>query len=97
MPGPLIVLGDETSIGLAYSIYQQDPAGAVCCLLEVNAADNTRALLARLALGSAGLFERRADDAHLHDLESCLPALSPQRRPLYFPARPPRYNGYAGC
>lgn len=72
----VVLVGDETSIGLAYSLLNQHPNRALLCLLEVNTVENTRAVLARLAIGSTELFERRADDSHLEQIEHLLMALA---------------------
>lgn len=72
--GPLVLFGDETSIGLAYAIQQHHAGRTLQCLLEVNAATVTRAALARLDLGSAEVFERTHNDAHLLEIERRLPA-----------------------
>jgi NADPH-dependent ferric siderophore reductase len=74
--GPLVVFGDETSIGLAHAIQQRHADRRPQCLLEVNAATVARAALARLDLGRAEVFERAQDDAHLVDIERRLPALA---------------------
>ncbi len=72
---PIVVLGDETSIGLAYAIQQQNPMLAVLSMLEVNAREHTQVALTRLALGTVELFERQPEDQHLQALEQNLPAL----------------------
>jgi NADPH-dependent ferric siderophore reductase len=72
---PIVVLGDETSIGLAYAIQQQNPTLAVLCMLEVNAREHTQVVLTRLPVGTAELFERQPDEQHLQALEQNLPAL----------------------
>lgn len=74
--GPVVVLGDETSIGLTYAIQQQYPQRALLALLEVNARANSAAVLAQLGVGTVELFERREDGEHLRELEQHLAALS---------------------
>lgn len=72
--GPAVVFGDETSIGIACAIGRR-ARGNTQCLLEADSADNTRPVLAHLGLDRSELFERTASDAHLHVIESRLPAL----------------------
>ena len=74
--GPVVVLGDETSIGLTYAIQNQYPQRALLSLLEVNTKANTAAVLAQLGVGTVELFERREDGEHLRELEQHLAALS---------------------
>ncbi|MGH8443923.1 MAG: siderophore-interacting protein [Solimonas sp.] len=74
--GLRVVLGDETSIGLAYALSRQTPGAALQGLFEVNAVAPARAALARLALDGAELFERTQNDAQLEDIERRLPALA---------------------
>lgn len=74
--GPIVVLGDETSIGLTYAIQNQYPERALLSLLEVNTKANTAAVLAQLGVGTVELFERREDGEHLRELEQHLAALS---------------------
>lgn len=73
--GMCVVLGDETSIGLAYAASRHVPGSPMQCLLEVNVAADAHAALARLDLGGAELFERTQNEAHLADIERRLPAL----------------------
>ncbi|MDL5365621.1 siderophore-interacting protein [Xanthomonas sp. NCPPB 2654] len=68
--GPCVVLGDETSIGLAYALNRRiGGRSEVACLLEVAHEAAARAVLDRLDLGDAELFSRCADDRHLKDME----------------------------
>lgn len=75
--GPCVVLGDETSIGLAYALSRRlGGRGAVACLLEVTGEAAARAVLHRLDLGDVELFSRCADDRHLQDMERRLHAVA---------------------
>lgn len=71
-----VVLGDETSIGLAYALSRHAPTSPLRCLLEVNAFANTRDVLTRLDVDGVELFERTEDNAHIEDLERPLSALA---------------------
>jgi NADPH-dependent ferric siderophore reductase len=74
--GPRVVLGDETSIGLAYALSCQHLHSPLQSLLEVNAVANTRDVFARLDIGPVELFERKGNDAHLEEIERRLSALA---------------------
>jgi NADPH-dependent ferric siderophore reductase len=74
--GTCVMLGDETSIGLAYALGQHSPGRVPQCLFEVSTIANTREVLARLDLRGAELFERKENDVHLEDIERRLPALA---------------------
>jgi len=74
--GPVVVFGDETSIGLGYSILRQNPNRAVHCLLEVGSVETSRSVLSRLDLSATELFERRWDTTHLQEIEQRLPAFA---------------------
>ncbi len=76
LSGRLAVFGDETAIGLAHALANEDPARPVACHFEVGDVDGARQVVARLGLGPARLFARRADDAHLEAVEAALPALA---------------------
>jgi len=65
LPGPLVLLGDETSIGLAFALVQQDPARLVTCGFEVDDVDACRQVAARLGLEDAMIFAKSADGTHL--------------------------------
>jgi NADPH-dependent ferric siderophore reductase len=73
-----VVIGDETSIGLAHALVLGDSArsSALPCLFEVRAAASVRAVIARLHLDAAELFECIENDAHLEGIEHRLPALA---------------------
>jgi NADPH-dependent ferric siderophore reductase len=73
--GLRVVLGDETSIGLAYALSRHSSSNSLQYLLEVNTFANTREALARLDLNGVEMFERAENDTHLADIERRLPAL----------------------
>jgi NADPH-dependent ferric siderophore reductase len=74
--GPIVVFGDETSIGLACSLQHLHQAEAVQSILETDDADSVRAVAALLAIGSLHLSQRTAGDAHLHAIAEQLAALA---------------------
>ncbi len=75
--GMCVVIGDETSIGLACALARWRPAGSpAACLLEVDRLADVRAVLARLDLHAGELFQRTTGDAHLDDVERRLPELA---------------------
>ena len=75
VPGPLAILGDETSIGLAHALLHQDRARAVECRFEVEDVEASRRVTAHLDLDDAVLFGRTEGDVHLDEMEATLPAL----------------------
>jgi NADPH-dependent ferric siderophore reductase len=74
LSGPLLVMGDETSIGLAYAATHQDPARNVTTCLEVGDVHTVRQAMADLGLSHATLVVRRQDDEHIADMEAALAA-----------------------
>lgn len=74
--GICVMLGDETSIGLAHALERRSPDGRVRCLLEVTAMTPAHDVLTRLDLNGVELFERAKDDAHLQQMEQRLAALA---------------------
>jgi NADPH-dependent ferric siderophore reductase len=70
LPGPVLMLGDETTFGLALAMRQQSYADSVEFVFEVNDHVRSRRLLDALAFGSSRLIERRADDRHLEEIEA---------------------------
>ena len=67
--GPLVLFGDETSMGLACAIRRQRPDRLTHVLLETSAVTDARKALARLDLQQAELFERTPDEAQLQEIE----------------------------
>jgi NADPH-dependent ferric siderophore reductase len=72
LPGPLVVAGDETSIGLAYAATHQDPARRVSACLEVTDVESVRHVAAHLGLEDMALFAKSGDEAHLAGMEAAL-------------------------
>ena len=72
---PVIVFGDETSIGLAAALARHGGAPAVHPLLEVSSPARTQPVLTQLQLDGAHLSQRREDGAHFNELEAQLSAL----------------------
>ncbi|HTV21495.1 MAG TPA: siderophore-interacting protein [Polyangiaceae bacterium] len=68
---PGLVFGDETSIGLAHALRATATGAAgVEVVLEVTSLDAARAALQAVDVQGAHCIERRADDAHLTDVEA---------------------------
>lgn len=65
----IAVLGDETSIGLAYSLLHEEPTRTVRCLLEVNDIQSVQQVATHLGIGDAELVRKRDNDAHFQELE----------------------------
>lgn len=72
--GACVMLGDETSIALAYAFRQRLAESAFRGLLEVGDVAATRDVLGRLDLGGVELFGRSAGDEHLDEMASRLSA-----------------------
>lgn len=70
--GPLVVFGDETSIGLACALAAPKVSG----VFEVSDLAEAKAVLERLGLSSVALFEKVADDAHLDAVGEALSSLA---------------------
>ncbi|MFZ5780250.1 MAG: siderophore-interacting protein [Pseudomonadota bacterium] len=71
---PLALFGDETSIGLACALVRREPPRAIAWHFEVDDAPSLSPLVATLGIGGAALYPRRADDAHVTEMEAALPA-----------------------
>ncbi|SUA88753.1 NADPH-dependent ferric-chelate reductase [Pandoraea pulmonicola] len=71
-----VMLGDETSIALAYALSCSRAEGDARYLLEVGDVANVREVLARLNLGGVELFARSAYDQHLETMAGRLSALA---------------------
>lgn len=76
LAGTLAVFGDETSIGLAHALTNENPARSITCHFEVGDVEGACQVVARLGLDAASVFAKRADDAHLEAMEAALPALA---------------------
>ncbi len=67
--GPVVIFGDETSVGLAFATARHDPSRTVQCLLEVNSPEDARPVLVQLGLSETELFARQQDETHLGDVD----------------------------
>ncbi|PXA85352.1 siderophore-interacting protein [Caulobacter sp. D4A] len=76
LAGPLVVFGDETSIGLACALAAQDPARSISCVFEVADLGEAEAVVERLGLSKAALFRKAADEAHLDTIGAALSSLA---------------------
>lgn len=76
VPRSAVVIGDETSFGLAYALTHADPARSVTCLFEIVDAESARHVLAQLCMGEAKLFVKQSGDAHLDAMEAAVPPLA---------------------
>jgi NADPH-dependent ferric siderophore reductase len=76
LSGPVLLFGDETSLGLARAMRLQLHAGAVEFAFEVNSAEDCQVVLGDLDLAGSRPIARRDDDSHLAEIESHLPALA---------------------
>lgn len=74
--GPLALLGDETSIGLARALLNEDRARAAVCRFEVDDVEASRRVTAHLGLDDTVLFGRTEGDAHVEGMKATLPALA---------------------
>lgn len=76
VPGPVFVLGDETSFGLALAMRRQTYAAAVEFVFEMDSVASNRRVLDDMDLGAWQLIERQPSDAHLSGIEARLPGLA---------------------
>jgi NADPH-dependent ferric siderophore reductase len=74
--GPLAIFGDETSLGLAHALTQSGGTEAVTGFFEVGDVEASRSVAEQLDLQNCTLVGREAEDAHLSEFESRLPALA---------------------
>lgn len=74
--GPLALFGDETSIGLAFALLNQDRTRALACRFEVDDVEISGRVIAHLELDDALLFGRTPDDAQVEELEAGLDPLA---------------------
>ncbi len=87
-PGaPLAIFGDETSLGLAYAFAHGGGGEAVTTVLEVDDIEASRSVAAQLNLKNCTLVGREAEDLHMPDLESALPALADAGATFVFTGR----------
>ncbi|MET0284889.1 MAG: siderophore-interacting protein [Polyangiales bacterium] len=72
LSSPGLLVGDETSLGLAHALrYSRSGGHGIELLLEVSDPSRVREVLNKLGL-DAQLIEKRADDAHVASLELAL-------------------------
>lgn len=76
--GPVILLGDETSFGLALAMRQRSYAASVDYVFEVNSFEASKDVLERVDFGPWQPVERLPDDAHLREIEELLPTWARQ-------------------
>lgn len=76
VPGPVFLLGDETAFGLAAAMRRQGYADKVEFMFEVNDMVESRRVLDALDFRARRMVERQADDSHLVEIETRLPALA---------------------
>jgi NADPH-dependent ferric siderophore reductase len=72
LPGPLIIAGDETVLGLAYAATHQDRARRVSACLEVEDVESAQQAAAHLGLEGMALFAKSAGETHLAAMEAAL-------------------------
>jgi NADPH-dependent ferric siderophore reductase len=72
---PVIVCGDETSLGLAAALAGQRPPAEVLGVFEVSAPAETMPVIERLRLDGARVCARLDNDGHLAELGNNLAAL----------------------
>lgn len=71
-PGALVIVGDETSIGLIYAATHQVPIRPVSAFLEVADVARARHVAGHLGLDDVVLFSREGDDAHVAAMQATL-------------------------
>jgi len=76
LTGPVVIFGDETSIGLACSLRHLHQEKAMQSFLETDDADSVRAVAAHLGTGDLHLSQRTAGDVHLQAIAEQLAALA---------------------
>lgn len=70
---PLVVFGDETSMGLAFALQSERKGRAVSCRFEVAQADDAERALDRLGFDDARLFGDAQEGRRLKEMEAELP------------------------
>lgn len=73
---PLAIFGDETSIGLVYTLASRKKDRPVSCYLEVGDFECCSRIMKQLGIRSAHLYARAHDNTHLEELSAALPALA---------------------
>lgn len=72
LPGPLVIVGDETSMGLAYAAGAQDRTRLVSPIFEVGDMESARHVSTQLGFQHVALIARSQDNAHVGALEAAL-------------------------
>ena len=72
LSGALVIVGDETSIGLAYAVARHDATRLVTSCFEVEYVAAAQQVAVSLDLKGVSLVARRADGAHIAALEASL-------------------------
>ena len=72
---PVVLLGDETSLGLAAALTHHGAAPIVHVVLEATAPAETAPALAMLGIGGAQVYGRQAGDGHVSTLTAALSGL----------------------
>lgn len=72
LTGPIMIVGDETSIGLAYAASHHDRTRLVRSCFEVEDIDSAQQVITSLDLQGAALVARRPDNAHIAAVETSL-------------------------
>lgn len=76
MAGPILLFGDETSIGLAYALQSTLAEGMVRCRFEVDRIEDAEAAAGRLGLRDVRFAQRLGGDAHLETMLAELPEIA---------------------
>jgi len=79
MPAGALLFGDETSIGLAIALTAHHRENPPRCIFEVNAAQETLAMIPAIGLPGATVIERDAEGAHLQDIIRAIDAAPPRK------------------
>jgi NADPH-dependent ferric siderophore reductase len=74
--GTLLMIGDETSMGLSSAVAAQRPDIAIHHLFEVDAAGAAGAVLDRMGISNAEIQRKRIDNGHLDTMEERIAAFA---------------------
>jgi NADPH-dependent ferric siderophore reductase len=76
LSGTLLMIGDETSIGLSSAVAAHRPDIAIHHQFEVDAAGAASAVLDRMGIANAEIHRKRIDDGHLDTMEERIAAFA---------------------